>query len=304
MRVIPLVLALLLVAVPAASAQERDLYVSLGDSWAAGYRPNPQTGATGTTTRDGFTYQLRSLARSKGYRDLDLVNFGCSHVPGETTSSMLNRRKKCLTVGPGGVDYEGTTQMTAGERYLAENRRRVAFVTIMIGGNDVTKCARDPDPVRCVTTTATVIRRNVAKIAGRVRRAVGPNVPILGGTYLDVILGQWVSGQKADQDFAALSTIAFKGIINPALKAAYATAKARFVDVTTATGAYIPLEQTTTLPPYGTIPVAVARVCELSYFCQFRDIHLNRKGYGEVARAFLQSLPRARRTGRSRARRG
>jgi lysophospholipase L1-like esterase len=292
MRLLLALLGVVLVAAPAASAQEREIYVSLGDSWAAGYHPDPRTGAVGTTDRNSFPDQLRALAARKGYRRLKLVNFGCAHVPGETTASMLTRKKKCLGPAPGGPDYTGTTQMTAAERYMRRHRGEIAFVTVSIGGNDATKCARDPDPVRCIGAVAATIKKNVRKISSRIRGAVGPDVPIVGGTYADILLGLWVSGQKPDQDLAGLSTIAFKSIINPALKEAYATARVRFADVTTATGAYTPLDQMTTLPPYGQIPVAVARVCQISYFCQFRDIHLNHQGYGEVARVYLDELPR------------
>jgi hypothetical protein len=67
-----------------------------------------------------------------------------------------------------------------------------------------------------------------------------------------------------------------------------------FVDVTTATGAYTPLEQTTTLAPYGTIPVAVAKVCQISYYCQFRDIHARTNGYKIIAQLIAKTLPNRR----------
>ena len=50
----------------------------------------------------------------------------------------------------------------------------------------------------------------------------------------------------------------------------YESVDGRFVDVTKATGAYTPLEQTTTLAPYGEIPVAVAEVCKLTSYCAYR----------------------------------
>ena len=51
------------------------------------------------------------------------------------------------------------------------------------------------------------------------------------------------------------------------------------MDVTKATGAYIPLTRTTTLKPYGTVPVAVASVCTLSWFCKLGNIHATTQGY-------------------------
>jgi hypothetical protein len=114
---------------------------------------------------------------------------------------------------------------------------------------------------------------------------------IVGITYPDVILGAWVSGVKADQDLATLSVAAFKSLLNPALKEIYGSVGAKFVDVTEATGAYTPLEQTTTLAPYGEIPVAVAKVCQLTYYCQFRDIHPKTSGYTLIAKLVAATLP-------------
>ena len=116
---------------------------------------------------------------------------------------------------------------------------------------------------------------------------------IVGTTYPDVILGLWTTGKQSDQDFAKLSLFAFRGLLNPALKESYTSVrKGSFVDVTDATGAYTPLEQTTTLAPYGQIPVAVAKVCQLTYYCQFRDIHARTNGYKIIAQLIAKTLPR------------
>jgi len=296
MKRLLVVAALVLVPAATAPAQERNLYVSLGDSYATGYQPNPQTGERGSTSRIGVPYRLRTLARGRGYRNLKLVNFGCAHVPGETTTSFLGRQEGCLSYGPGGVDYDGLSQATAAERYLRRNRKRVAFVTIFLGGNDVTGCVSAPDPVKCTGDAAKKIETNINKIGSRLRRAVGRGVPIVAGTYPDVLLGLWVSGRKEDQDLAGLSVLAFKGVLNPVLKRAYGRSNIRFVDVTQATRSYTPLDQMTTLAPYGQVPVAVAHMCQISWFCQFKDIHLNEAGYLEVAKAMAKGLPRARRS--------
>ena len=90
------------------------------------------------------------------------------------------------------------------------------------------------------------------------------------------------------------AVVAFQSLINPALRQAYASADARFVDVTAASGAYVPFDRVTTLYPYGSVPVAVARVCELSYYCAFRDIHLRTDGYRLIAELVARQLPRRR----------
>ena len=294
LRLLPLVALVATLALPAAaSAAPRTLYVSIGDSYAAGYQP-PRDGMPGGYSGRGFADQLTPLARKRGYRGLRLVNYGCG---GETTTSLLRSGGPDCTRGAGeGTGYRGRPQMTAAERFLRRNRRRVAFVTVSIGGNDVTACARAAEPVPCVAEAVADIQKNVTATAKRIRAAVGKGVPIVGITYPDVILGRWIAGTQADRDLASLSVVAFQQFINPALKKAYAAAGGRFVDVTKATGAYIPLDQTTEDPQYGTIPVAVARVCALSWFCSKGDIHARTRGYRVIAKLVLAALPRRRAT--------
>src|SRR5581483_4337425 len=263
------------------------LYVSLGDSYASGFQP---TGVRSKrNTRNGFAYQVAPIAAQRGYR-LSLVNFGCG---GATTTSLIER-KGCprRALGPGGRAYGHQTQLAAAERFLRRHRGQTALVTVSISGNDVTACARASDPVSCVATAAVKIRKNVTAIAKGLRRAAGPTVRIVGTTYPDVILGAWANGDSASQSLASLSVVAFKSLINPTLRSAYASAHAGFVDVTAASGSYIPFSQTTTLFPYGTVPVAVERICELSYYCAFHDIHLRTDGYHLIADLVARQLPR------------
>jgi len=284
------VLATVALAPGAASAAPRaeQLYVSLGDSYASGYQPGVVPSEDGNT-RNGFAYQVPALAANRGYR-LRLVNFGCG---GATTTSIISS-KGCppRALGPGGRSYPGQSQLAAAEGFLRKNRQRTGLVTVSIGGNDITACVRAPDPVGCVVAGVAVIEKNVSVVARRLRRAAGPRARIVGITYPDVILGLWVNGDQASRDLASLSVFAFRSLINPALKRAYAKGDARFVDVTRASGAYTPFEQVTTLQPYGTVPVAVARACELSYFCAQADIHARTDGYALIARLVAAELPR------------
>jgi lysophospholipase L1-like esterase len=284
-------LALLTLAAPAAAGQARPpVYVSLGDSYAVGYQPNP-AGTPGGATQNGYADQLVPLVRARGYTRLRLVNFGC----GGATTQLVITGAGCGLPAIGGAAYRGRSQLRAAERYLRRNRRRVALVTIAVGGNDATSCVRPGvDPVACVTAAAGMINRNVRIIARRVRRAVGPRVRIVGLTYPDVLLGLFTTGQPADQQLAGLSVAAFRTLVNPALADAYDSADARFLDVTAATDAYVPFTETTDLPPYGIIPVAVARACQLSFYCELRDIHLRTEGYTLMANLIAAALPRRR----------
>ena len=76
-----LVIGLVGPGVASAAAPAKQLYVSLGDSYASGYQPGVVRSESGNT-RNGFAFQVPRFAAPRGYR-LKLVNFGCG---GATTS--------------------------------------------------------------------------------------------------------------------------------------------------------------------------------------------------------------------------
>ncbi len=264
------------------------LYVSLGDSYAAGYQPTG-TG-TGATTKNGYAYQLPALVTAKGYR-LQLENFGCS---GATTTSIVTQ-KGCdpRALGPQGVPYPGQTQADAAIAFIRAHPGKVALVTVSIGGNDVTSCAKDANPIPCVSTAVDGIKKNLGPMLTRIRAAAGPKTTIIGITYPDVILGAYLQPTQSAKDLAKLSVTAFQSVINPALAAQYQAVDGTFVDITKATGAYGSFDETTDLAPYGVIPTPVAKVCDLTYFCQYTDIHPKTSGYTLIAQQIAAAMPTA-----------
>ncbi len=286
---LPLLVALLSAALlaPTALAQAKapQLYVSLGDSYASGYQPNIGN------SKAGFVYQVPGFAKKRGYA-LKIVNFGCG---GATTTSLL-KQIGCpkAALGPGAPDYSKTTQIAAAEKFIKANRKNVKLITVSISGNDVTKCAKGAlaDVGTCVSDALTGINTNLSETVQRLRKAGGAKVKIVGITYPDVILGGWVYKNGAGKALAGPSVTVFKDLINPALKKQYESVKGSFVDVTAATGAYTPLEDTTTLAPYGVIPKAVAKICELTWYCEEGDIHSKKSGYGVIAKLVAQELPK------------
>src|SRR5829696_2112246 len=95
MILLALLLCLALPAAADAAKPGQQLYVSLGDSYAAGFQPTAP--GEGAFTRSGFPYRVPELAARRGYR-FKLVNFACG---GETTSSLLERTTPCEGLGPG-----------------------------------------------------------------------------------------------------------------------------------------------------------------------------------------------------------
>jgi lysophospholipase L1-like esterase len=266
-------------------AAPTELYVSLGDSYAAGYQPTSED--EGATNRNGFAYQLVEKLKDDG-RKVKLVNFGCA---GATTASIINAPGcEPERLGPGAEPYD-EPQGAAAEAYLDQHRDDLAFVTISIGGNDVTSCATQPDPIPCIAAAITTIKQNLTTLVQRVRAAAGPDVPIIGITYPDVVLGGWVSPDPKAKDLARLSVTAFQSLINPALKEVYESVDATFVDVTAETGAYGSFDETTDAPGYGVVPKPVAEVCRLTYYCELTDIHPRTEGYERIAELVADALP-------------
>ena len=279
-------LAVLAAAPTANAAKPQKLYVSLGDSYAVGYQPGIGS------TRNGFVYQVPGLVKSRGY-NLKVVNFGCGGATTKSLREQVGCNKDAL--GPGAAPYPGKTQIAAATKFIKANRSKIALITVSIGGNDVTACARAAEAIPCVAAATEAVNTNVTATAKALRAAAGPKPKIVGTTYPDVVLGAWVNpGGESAKNLAGLSVIAFKSFINPELKKAYASGKGSFVDVTAATGAYGDLTVFETLAPYGSIPKPVADVCKISYYCDKGDIHLRTSGYKIIAKMVAAELPRVK----------
>lgn len=261
----------------AAAKRPPTYYVSLGDSYSVGYQPGK--GAT-----PGYATYVAS------HTGLTLANFGCA---GATTTSLL-AHVGCPAVLPhtaGGMTYPTTTQIAAATAFIAAHKGHVGLITVSIGGNDVVPCATASNPISCLGTAVTTIKTNVTSIASQLRAAAGPKVPIIGSTYPDVILGIYVyptnPGSTGAINLANSSIVAFKALVNPALSQSYATSLGAFVDVTKASGAYTSLKRTVHTKAYGTIPVPVASVCKLTWFCAKGDIHPMNQGYTLIGKLIV-----------------
>ncbi|MEV8437479.1 GDSL-type esterase/lipase family protein [Actinosynnema sp. NPDC051121] len=256
------------------------VYVSLGDSYATGYRPAAAQAAAG----DGFAYLVADRA------DLRLINLACSGA----TSAQLRSEPGCAPAnrGPGAPDPAGRTQLEAAVQALREHRGRVGLVTVVIGGNDLAPCARAQDALTCASQAVAAVRTNLAATLPALRDAAG-DAPIVGLTYPDVFLGAWVSPAFPNgQDLARLSVSLFRDFFNAALRSEYEKVGAEFVDVTATTGGYGPLTETTQDPTYGPIPTPVAKVCALTYFCEHTDVHPTPAGHEAIASAVLTATGR------------
>jgi len=274
-----------------AAAQQKpgpapEYYVSLGDSYGAGYQP--VASAFHGQDSHGFAYQVVGLAAAKGYRFV-LENFACS---GATTTSILGETGCPLrAAGPDTVAHPTRTQAAAAERFITRHRGHIGLITVSIGGNDFFACSIDDIRQSCVAAAMAVAKTNLATLLDGLRHAAGWKVPIVGTTYPDVYLPQYNSTKPILRNLATFSIPDFRTQVNPTLKAAYDAVGAHFVDVTAATGAYIPLSRTTSS---GSVPVAVADACSFTYVCTFGDIHPTTRGYALIARLVVETLSEKR----------
>jgi lysophospholipase L1-like esterase len=270
-----LVLAVLFgLGVPTAFADDRPpfYYLALGDSLAAGYQPDSSIGPD-----QGYVPRVFQAFQAK-VPNSELVNLGCG---GATTTTLLS--------GGGACSYDAGSQLAAAEQFLRDHRGRVLLVTIDIGGNDINRCAATGtiDDVCAADAIGTVVT-NLREIMRRLRLAA-PLVRMVGMTYYDPYLAAWLSG-AAGQALAQQS-IGLTTQLNEQLTAVYTARRARVADVE---GAFdtTDLATTTALAGVGQVPLAVARICTLTWMCTRQDIHPTSAGYEVIAQAFLAQTPR------------
>ena len=269
------VLAVLLgLGVPTAFADDRPpfYYVALGDSLAAGYQPDPSIGPD-----QGYVPRVFQAFQAK-VPNSELVNLGCG---GATTTTLLS--------GGGACTYDAGSQLAAAEQFLRDHRGRVLLVTIDIGGNDINRCAATGTiDEACAADAIGTVVTNLREIMRRLRLAA-PLVRMVGMTYYDPYLAAWLSG-AAGQALAQQS-IGLTTQLNKQLTAVYTARRARVADVE---GAFetTDLATTTALAGVGEVPLAVARICTLTWMCTRQDIHPTSAGYAVIAQAFLAQTPR------------
>ncbi|MDA8356683.1 MAG: putative Ig domain-containing protein [Actinomycetota bacterium] len=180
---------------------------------------------------------------------LRLVNLSQS---GATTTSMLQSY------------FTSTSQLQRAELYLRAYRGSVALVTIDIGGNDVLPCTSGilsgtGTTTGCLATVESRMIANLHTILTGLRQAAGPGVRIVGMTYYNPFLGDWLAGGTARAGVIG-STQALEQL-NGLLTQAYTQTGAQVADVE---GAVDATDLSTLVPStWGDVPVAVTRACSL-----------------------------------------
>jgi len=253
-------------------------YLALGDSLSRGAQPNAQ--GTTVPTSQGYANFLYAAEKRK-IKGLKLEQLGCL---GETTTSMLSGGKFC--------SYSAGSQLKAALKFIAKHK--ISFVTLDIGANDIDGCVSPTTGIdtTCIATGVAAIDKNVPVIAKDLRNAAGSKVKIAGMTYYDPFLSAYLEGATGQTE-AELS-VSLDKEINGTLTSDFAAQKFRVADVATAFNVYTPFTTTVSAPGLGTVPVAVADTCELTWMCAAApvgpNIHANVDGYKEIAKVFAAAL--------------
>ena len=288
MKPLPLaLLAVLAFAVstsPADAATKKPIYVSLGDSLAWSYTKN----ADGTVgqTKKGYSELVAAKARkSRKYgRKLVLKKFGC---PGETTASYLSGTGR---LGERDCGFS-KSQHADSLAYIKKNRKRIGFITLAVGANNFTPCARGNSvDVACVQAGNESLDRDLPKIYRELRKAAGKRAKIVVLNLYDPYLALYLQGGQYRE--LALLTVDLARQIAQKIETFGARQKFRIADTFAAF-------KTTQTTPTTTVngqpmPVAVAQICAYTFMCRRPpvgpDIHPNDAGYASIATTIAKRL--------------
>lgn len=250
-------------------------YLALGDSLSTSGGATPGHGYVD----DVFAFAKRSIP------GLSLEDLGCA---GDSTTRMIS----------GGLCHNYTTGNQLGEAkaFLSTHRGQVAFVTIDIGGDDISCFSGKSLDAPCFEAGLQRVKTNLRQILAQLRSAGGA-VPFLGMTYYDPYLAFWLEGGAAGHAAARQSLVLVKQL-NGALRRIYRRYGVRVVDGQAAF-------HTSDFKRHGsfagqTLPLNVDRICQWTHMCSFgADIatalmhngrHANDTGYGVLASAFERKL--------------
>lgn len=230
----------------------------------------------GSTTGEDYVDDLYAYAQPL-VPGLQLDNLGCS---GETTATMIN--------GGHCHKYVTGSQLGDAEQIIEDNPGQVAFVTLDIGADDVLGCA--PGGVidqTCFETGLAQVEADISQIVAGLRSA-SSTVPIVGMTYYDPYLADWLEGPSGQSE--AKQSVKLLKQLNGVLTAAYAA------DDVTIASAFKTFDTTDFADQSSwdgqTVPLNVANICSWTYMCTGSGptIHCNDDGYAQLADAFEKAL--------------
>ena len=265
---------------PAPASQPGPLYLALGDSLAAGMQPD-RHGRDHPTNHGYVNVVARSLARS--HAGLRTRTLSCG---GATSVTLLQGGESCRPDGEPG-------QLERAEDILAASSD-TALVTLDVGDNDIEACVnRDTGSVDagCVRRGEAKVRQNLPEIARRLRAATPAATPVIGLVDYDQFLSLWLQG--ASGRAAARRSLAIIRNLNLLVASIYRDAGIEVADASSRF-ATEDLGHRRTLAGHGSVPLAVYRICTLTWACSpepiGHDDHARAAGYYQLGQAILDVL--------------
>ena len=213
-----------------------------------------------------------------------LENHYRTTVPGLALEDMAVSGATTTSMRKGG-------QYRSAIRFLESHRGRIALITIDIGGNDVVGCASSTGiDQSCVTKGLATVERNLSTMLAGLK-AAAPSVPLIGMSYYDPFLGDWLAGGEART--LALDSLSVVRSLNREVVSLYGGSSAT-ADVT---GAFRTQNQSSLVSSrWGRVPVDVDRACSwLDITCQVGQTEgfgddPNVPGQRQIAAAFESTI--------------
>ena len=286
--VVLLVFTLGIALLPGAGAAEPDgVYISLGDSVAAGTRP------TAAVTDTAYTDVLFDRA---GY-EMGLATHVDVSCPGEDSGELID--------GDGSYCYSTAfTQLDYALATIAADPGAVRLITINIGANDVLACTDEPDMEVCAGLALNELAINLQYILTELRTATfGYDVPIVGMTYYNPLMAYQLSSDPAEQFLGAASPTLVEGLNYGVLEPVYTAFE---VPVANVAGKF-----KTSNTSGARYPRNLRYICKFTYMCERDDsglalsdwnpseegdqpdIHPTPRGHRMIASAFLRVMEKA-----------
>jgi lysophospholipase L1-like esterase len=275
MRIRMLTLSILAILWPVAFAHAsgQTYYLALGDSLSVGAQPNLPADTALVPTPQGYSNDIFNKL-SQQNASLQLKELGCI---GETTTSMIQ----------GGVcDIYGAdgSQLKAAIDFLEHNQ--VSLITLDIGANDIDPCiSMNGINDSCVFSGLVRVGGDLSFILGELRRAAGPNVPIIGMNYYDPFLAAWTLGPSGQ--VIAIRSLEATDLFNGVLDSVYHVFGVPVADVA---GAF---QINNFAPGPLNLPENVDRTFALTWVSlglsvanAVENVHPNPNGYEVIAAAF------------------
>jgi len=252
------------------------VYISLGDSLAAGMQPDSQ--GVDHPTDQGYASVVGSRL-AKVYPGLQTRRLSCG---GARTGSLMSGGSSCQR-------HDEPSQLVQADRLMATSQ--VPVVTVNIGDNDVEGCIDVNPPAvdtGCINRGRSDIARNLPLIARRLKAAAGPRTAVVGILDYDQFLALYREGPGGRQ--VARRSVRIILSMNALMASIYRREGVLVADAT-------PAFATTDLHTMRDgLPLAVDRICSWTWACSAppigHDDHAKAQGYRVIAQAVLDALKR------------